>query len=55
MVFILRKPSLMEDEGRYQYYGVFGSARQAEQFIDDIVDKSNNYYSRYNFVITKEI
>lgn len=55
MVFVFRRPSTMEDEGRYEYRNRFGSEKQADDYIDALVKESNGYYSKHSFLKAKEI
>ncbi len=55
MYALLRSPSTMEDEGRFEYFGVFSSIIEAQNKRIELSNNSKGYYSVKSFRIFKEI
>lgn len=48
---VMRSPSMMEDEGRFEHMGTYYSREEAEARIDRIVTESKGYFSRGSFKV----
>lgn len=55
MFFLLLCPMTMEDEGRHHFIRAFNTEASAKEEIERQVAKSDGWYSRLDFIITKEV
>lgn len=52
MYVVMRSPALMEDEGRYEFNGVFNTYAEAAEQVKKLT--ADGYWNESNFVIFEE-
>lgn len=51
---VLRKPCLMEDEGRYHFLKAFDTREEAEKYVDFYTENDKGYFKKSDLEIHEQ-